>query len=409
MAEVVVTGTGIVSAIGYSTQSFWEKLLTGASGVDFIKSFDVSDCPTRIGAEVDPLVLTNYFSRKMTTRLSKVALLGLLAAKHAIEDAGIEVKTLSEEPMGVFIGCSQGGFVESESFFKSYFDNGRVTPFAILKPMTSASASHISMYFKLHGPLMTIDSACSSANHAIGLAVTMIRSGQIERAIAGGTDTVFSPAVFRNWCTLQAMSQQNTYPQQACKPFSKNRDGTVLGEGAGMVILESKESAKRRGAHILAEVVGYGCSSDAYHITYPNVDGPAIAIQNALNFARLQPEDVDYINAHATGTMVNDLTETLAIKRVFGEHAYRVPISGIKPVVGHTLAASAALEFIACLMALRDNVIPPTINCEVADPDCDLDYVVEGKRKVELRVLMSNSFGFGGSNAVIIVRRFDEG
>lgn len=405
MNRVVVTGVGVASAVGLQVDEFWAKLCQGQSAVAPLRSFDVSEMPTQIGAEVDLPAVQAAFSPKVSSRLSRIAKLACYAAQQAIVDAVGAGNALSAGA-GVFVGASQGGYVESEPFFNSYRDRKAVSPFAILKPMNSAPATNISIQCNLHGPVITIDTACSSANHAIGLAAMMIQSGALSQAVVGGVDTPFSPAVFHNWCALFAMSRQNGDPARACKPFSKNRDGTVLGEGAGMVVLESEASALARGAHIYGEIAGYGQSGDAFHLTQTNADGLATAINHALHQAGIEPQQVDYINAHATATVANDAAESAAIRAVFGPDADQIPVSGIKPVLGHTLAASAAFELIACLLALRDGVIPPTINYEEADPACDLDYVTAGPRPKQLHTCLSNSFGFGGSNAVLVIKQY---
>lgn len=406
MNRVVVTGIGVASAIGLCPEDFWLRLLNGESAVAPLSSIDASEMPTQIGAEVDWPALNAHFPPKAGARLSSISKMGCYAAQQAIADA-VGAGNSLHEGAGVIVGVSQGGFVESEIHFKNYFERKAVSPFAILKPMNSAPATNISIQCNLRGPVLTVDTACSSANHAIGLAAMMIQCGTLKQAVAGGVDRPFSQATFHNWCSLFAMSRQNCHPQQACKPFSKNRDGTVLGEGAGMVVLEAEASARARGAHIYGEIVGYGQSGDAYHLTQSTPDGLAAAMRHALRQACIEPQQVDYINAHATGTVANDVAESAAIRIVFGSAADQIPVSGIKPVLGHTLAASAALELIACLLALRDGMIPPTINYAGADPDCDLDYVTEGARARVLDFCISNSFGFGGSNAVLVLRRYE--
>ncbi len=405
MNKVVVTGIGVASAVGLCVESFWESVVGGQSAVAPLRTLDITDFPTQIGAEIDLQPIEAYLTPRISARLSRVSKLACYAARQAIDDA-VGVGNQLQAGAGVFVGCSQGGYVESEPYFNKYFDRKAISPFTILKPMNSAPATNISIQCNLHGPVITIDTACSSANHAIGLAAMMIQTGVISQAVVGGVDTAFSPAVFHNWCALFAMSRQNDRPQRACKPFSKNRDGTVLGEGAGMVVLESEQSALVRQAHIYGEIAGYGQSGDAHHLTQTNADGLAAAINHALCQAQVAPEEVDYINAHATATIANDSAESAAIKQLFGEYAYHIPISGIKPVLGHTLAASGGLELIACLLAMRDGVVPPTINYEEADPDCDLDYVTEGKRTKTVHTCLSNSFGFGGSNAVLVIKKY---
>ena len=405
MKRVVVTGMGVVSAVGLTPEIFWQRLLTSNSGVRTISSFDVSNYTTKFGACVETSQLDEGSEGKAWQNLSRTCKMAILAARQAVRSAGLDD---SERPgTGSLVACSQAGYVESEPFFKSFFEKGRASPLVFMRSMNSLPATQVSIDLKLTGPVMAIDTACSSANHAIGLAALLIRTGAIQRALAGGVDTPFSPGVFASWCALRALSRENASPQKACKPFSANRDGTVLGEGSGIVVLESEETAIRRGAPILAEVIGYGFSGDAHDAFQPSTEGLSAAILGALKDACLVSPSIDYVNAHATGTTLNDASETEAIKRVFGRHAYTTPISGIKPIVGHTLAASAALEFIACVMAINEGRIPPTANYEDPDPKCDLDYVTEGARHLDVRRCMSISAGFGGSNAVLMLQRYE--
>ncbi len=405
--KVVITGMGVVSAIGSSASKFWEALLSGESGVDQFTLPDTTEYVTGIGAQVKDLESNPSITRKQALRTSRIAQMSLWAAQQALEDAHLNAAEQAK-PVGVFVGCSQGGFVESENFFKLYFEENRTSPWAILKPMNSAPATYLSIECKLRGPCMTIDTACSSTNHAIGMAMNMIRSGQLDVAVVGGTDTVFSPAVYKNWRAMHVLSKSNAAPQRACKPFSRNRDGIVLGEGAGMFVIESEASALRRGAPIQAELRGYGASSDAFHITQPHCEGQTQAMRGALNDAGLAPDQINYICAHATGTTLSDATETRSIKAVFGAHAHRTAISAIKPMVGHTLAASGAMQLASCIGAVQLGWVPPTLNYEEPDPDCDLDYVSEGARQVDVTHCLTNSFAFGGSNAVLVVSRYSQ-
>ncbi|MEM7119283.1 MAG: beta-ketoacyl-[acyl-carrier-protein] synthase family protein [Chloroflexota bacterium] len=403
MNRVLVTGMGLITALGCDPETFWAALLAGKSGAKPVTRFDARSYSTNIGAEIVDFDPAAYFDRKAARRMSRASLLGLYAAKQALQDACLRSRREGER-IGVFIGSSQGGFVESEP----YFFHSKPSPMALLKPMNSAPASNISIQFNLTGPSITMDTACSSASHAIGTAMMMIQSGKIDKAVVGGTDTVFSRDVYRSWCSLGALSRQNDVPEKACKPFSKTRDGTVLGEGSAMLVLEAEHSARKRRAKIYAEVAGYGFSSDAHHITHPTSQGMAAAIEHGLVDAGIAPVEVDYVNAHGTGTQVNDRLETAAFKQVFGDLAYQVPMSGIKAAVGHTLAASGAIEAIACALAIQTGCIPPTINYEEADPDCDLDYVVSGPRSQEVNVCLSNSFAFGGSNVSLVITKYED-
>ena len=293
MQKVVVTGIGLATAAGLQVKPFWERIVAGQSAVASIRTMDVTDFPTQIGAEIDLETIETVLTPKASSRLSRISKFACYAARQAIDDAVGPGGGL-QQSAGVFIGCSQGGYVESEPFFNKHFEKKTVSPYAILKPMNSAPATNVSIQCNLHGPVITIDTACSSANHAVGLASMMIASGNLSQAVVGGVDTVFSPAVFHNWCALYAMTRQNALPAKACKPFSKNRDGTVLGEGAGMVVLESEESALARGAHIYGEIAGYGQSGDAFHLTQSTADGLSAAISHALQQARVCPAEVDY-------------------------------------------------------------------------------------------------------------------
>lgn len=405
MRRAVVTGVGLITAIGNNPHAFWGNLVRRVSGIGPIQGFDVSDCPTRIGAQVTDLKPEARFAPKLASRLSRVSQLGLLAAGEALDSARLAPGEMCT-PVGVWIGCAQGGFVSAEESYREHYSGKPVPTLGVVLSMNSAVASNIAIQHGLRGPLLTIDTACSSAAHAIGLASQAVRAGFVDVAVAGGADTVFSPVPFRGWCALRVMTTLNETPASACKPFSKNRDGMVLGEGAAMVVLEAKDSARARSATILAEVAGYGSTSDAQHITHPAPEGAANAIMLALHDARLTPAEVDYVNAHATGTRINDEVETVAIKTALAEHAYRVAVSGIKQLTGHTLAAAGAIEAVACILSIQNGEIPPTANYDEADPRCDLDYVVEGPRRQHVEVCLSNSFGFGGSNAVLVIRGY---
>jgi 3-oxoacyl-(acyl-carrier-protein) synthase len=290
---------------------------------------------------------------------------------------------------------------------RSFFAEKTVrNPLSIPIAMNNAPATNISMRYDLKGPLLTIDAACASSAHAIGYAYNLIRFGELTMALAGGVDSSLSASLIHAWSSLRALSERNDTPAEACRPFSRDRDGMVLGEGAGILVLESESSARNRGASILAELTGYGATNDSYHLTQPAIDGISKAMLRAVADAALSPNDIDYINAHATATLWNDKIETAAIKRVFGSHASEIPVVGIKAAIGHSIAASGALELISCVLSIRDRVVPPTINLKVPDPECDLYYVSEGARSYDLKHVMSNSFAFGGSNGVLVVSRY---
>lgn len=404
--RVLVTGVGVASPLGCSVPRFWNQLLEGKSGVRRISDIALLHCRTQIGAQVSEYDDRQYFSQKELQRLSKTSQFAIVATTEAIHDAQLKIKSFESSKVAIIIGSSIGGFVASEPFFQDIFTTGTASPLTIPVVMNNAPASNISIRFGIKGPMLTTDAACASSAHAIGYAFNMIRFGLVDAVITGGADSALSPGVIQAWSGLRALSERNDSPEQASRPFSRDRDGIVLGEGSGILILESEESATKRNAKIYAEIIGYGATSDGHHLTQPSSRGNGEAMRLALTDARLPPESIDYINAHATATTWNDKTETTAIKNVFGSHAYKIPIVGIKAAIGHSIGAVASLEFISCMLSIRDGIVPPTINYTERDPECDLDYVVEGKRACEVNHVMSNSFAFGGSNAVLIATRY---
>jgi 3-oxoacyl-[acyl-carrier-protein] synthase II len=341
--------------------------------------------------------------------MSRSSQLGLVAAKQAISEAKLDNGNVNPEEVGVMVGSSIGGYSASDPYFKSFYTQNRLSPFTIPISMNVGPGANVSIKYGFQGPLVDVDAACSTAAHSIGYAYNMIRSGILQTVVTGAADCPFSPAVVAAWQALHAVSTRVDSPAEACRPFSADRDGMVLGEGAGILVLEAESHALKRGAPILAEVKGYGASADSSHLTQPTQTGPTMAMRRALADAELTTDDIDYINAHATGTEWNDKNETRAIKEVFSERAYEIPVVGNKAAIGHSIAGSGALELIGCVLSLRDQVVPPTINYKVPDPECDLDYVTEGSRKMPLKNIMSNSFAFGGSNAVLIVGAYEAG
>jgi len=339
--------------------------------------------------------------------MSRSSQLGLVASEDAIHNAKLDEDLFDREEVGVFVGSSIGGYGASDSYFKSYHTRGRLSPFTIPIAMNIGPGANISIKYGFQGPLVDVDAACSTAAHSIGQAFNMIRHGRLQVVVSGAADSPFSPAVVEAWMALRAVSTLIDPPSEACRPFSADRDGMVLGEGAGILVMEAESHALQRGVPILAEIKGYGASADSSHLTQPTQKGPALAMQRALVDAELTVDDIDYINAHATGTVWNDKNETKAIREIFDERAYKIPVAGNKAALGHSIAGSGALELIGCILSLRDQVIPPTINYKIPDPECDLDYVTEGSRKLPLRNIMSNSFAFGGSNAVLIVGAYE--
>ncbi len=402
LERVFVTGIGIASPLGCGVREFWLNLLAGRTGVKALKDPDFSSLRTRIGAWIDDFDPQEYFGRKLSRRMSRSSQLAVLAADQAISQAGLTDKSVDPQSVAVIIGSSIGGFAASDPFFKEFHVNDYHTPLVIPIVMNNGPSSNVSIKYGFQGPLVNIDAACATGAHAIGYAYDLIRTGSVEIAVTGGADSPFSPGVVAAWCTLRVLSERNDNPQEACRPFSADRDGMVLGEGAGVLVLEARTSALRRGSQILGEIKGYGASSDGHHLTQPSKDGPALAMERALVDAGITAKKVDYINAHATGTIWNDRTETAAIKQVFGAHAFEIPVVGNKSALGHSIGASGALELISCILSLRDQVVPPTINYKIRDPQCDLDYVTDGSRSTRIFHAMSNSFAFGGSNAVLV-------
>jgi 3-oxoacyl-[acyl-carrier-protein] synthase II len=407
--RVVVTGMGVASPLGCSVPEFWEGLLAGKSGVKSLEGTIFSGMETHIGAAVWSYKESQYFDSKEARRMSRSSQLGVVAAQQAIAEARLDGGSVDYPEVGVWIGSSIGGYSASDQFFKSFYTRDRISPFTIPISMNSGPASNVSIKYGFQGPLVTVDAACATAAHSIGSAFNMIRTGGLQVAVTGAADSPFAPAVVAAWAALRAISTREDCPSEACRPFSADRDGMVLGEGAGVLILEAESHALRRGVPILAEIKGYGASADSNHLTQPTQDGPARAMRRALADAGLSLADIDYINAHATGTEWNDRNETRAIKEVFGERAYEIPVVGNKAALGHSIAGSGALELIGCILSLRDQAVPPTINYKVPDPECDLDYVTEGSRQMKLQNIMSNSFAFGGSNAVLIVGAYEPG
>jgi beta-ketoacyl-acyl-carrier-protein synthase II len=398
---------GLASPLGCNITEFWESLLEGRSGVKSLEGGPFSGLQTKIGAMVWDYDESQYFEGKEARRMSRSSQLGIVAADQAISQAKLDDGKVDYPEVGILIGSSIGGFSGAYPFYKSFYERGRLSPFTIPISMNSGPASNVSIKYGFQGPLMNVDAACATAAHSIGYAFNMIRNGSLQVAVTGAADSPFAPAVVAAWAALRAISSREDCPAKACRPFSADRDGMVLGEGAGILILEAESHALRRGVPILAEIKGYGASADSNHLTQPTQDGPVKAMQRALADAGLSLDDIDYINAHATGTIWNDKNETKAIKEVFGEHAYQIPVVGNKAALGHSIAGSGALELIGCILSLCDQVVPPTINYKIPDPECDLDYVTEGMRSLALGNVMSNSFAFGGSNAVLIVGKYE--
>lgn len=405
--RVAVTGIGVVSALGIGVPAFWDRLVAGRSGVGQITRFDPTGFLAQVAAEVPGFDACTYFDETMREMLDPFAQYAIVAADEAWKQSGLTLSEEAQDRAGVAIGSGMGGVVTQDIRYQSLYGKGqtRAHPFSIPRIMNNAAASHVSMRFGLRGPGFSTASACAAAAHAIGEASEMIRAGRADVMVAGGADAPVAPGVIRCWEAMRVLAPaQNGEPARACRPFSRDRLGMVLGEGAGVVVLESWEHASARGAIILAELAGYGATADAGHLTQPGVHSPARAIAIALAQAELQPEEVQYVNAHGTGTRLNDSTETNVLKRAFGDHAKKLAISSTKAMHGHAMGASGALEMVATVMALRNGVVPPTVNYTEPDPECDLDYVPNTARQQPLRAAISNSFAFGGLNAVLAVR-----
>lgn len=408
--RVVVTGLGVVTPLGSDVSTFWSNLTAGKSGISMIDELDVSDYPVKIGGVVRDFEPEKYIDKKEVRRFDKFAQFGIGAAAQAIEDSGLKITPENAENVGVLIGSGIGGIHTLLENYRILLERGprRVSPFVVPMMIANMASGQISIMFGAKGPNAAPVTACATGSHAIGDAFKIIQRGSAECMIAGGAEAAITDLALAGFSNAKALSTRNDEPEKASRPFDLNRDGFVMAEGAGVLVLESLDHAIARGAKIYGEVIGYGMSGDAYHVTAPEPEGKgaAQAMRQALNDANLSPEDVDYINAHGTSTDMGDKLETLAIKNVFGEHARRLMVSSIKSMTGHTLGAAGGVEGVATLLSLRDGIIPPTINLETPDPDCDLDYVPNVARKADIEIALSNSFGFGGHNAVVAFKKY---
>jgi 3-oxoacyl-[acyl-carrier-protein] synthase II len=400
-----------VAPNGIGVEAFWESLVNGVSGIDHITRFDASRHDTKIAAEVkgfDPLL---YMEKKEVKKMDRFIHYALAGAIMAVDDAQLTVKDNERSRIGVLIGTGMGGIPGLEETHKTLLEKGpdRISPFFIPSIITNLAAGHIAIRFGLRGPNSCVSTACASGNHAIGESFELIRRGMADVMFAGGTEAVISPLTIGGFGAMKALSTRNDAPQRASRPFDKGRDGFVMGEGAGTLILEELDHALQRGARIYAELKGYGMSADAYHMTAPEPEGSGAmaSMLLALEAAGLHPEEVDYINAHGTSTQAGDASETKAIKKVFGDHAYRLAVSSIKSMTGHLLGAAGGVESVATVLTLHHGVIPPTINYDEPDPECDLDYVANKARQTKVRVAINNSFGFGGTNATLVFKRYE--
>ena len=412
-SRVVITGLGVITAIGAGKEAFWEGLRTGTCGIKRVHKFDPTPYPTQFAAQLNVFDFSPYIDQKWLRRMDLTSQMAVSAAKMAVKDSAMDLDQEDRERIGVVVGTAMAGHAFMLEQHDVYKEKGpmRINPFTALTVFPDAPASFISIELGLYGPSFSLATACSSALDAVGYAFNAIRKGELDVILMGGAEATVFPQAFSAFCMLRAMSQRNDDPEGASRPFDKERDGFVLGEGAGMLVLEDLEHAKRRGAHIYAEIVGFGMTCDAYHMTAPEPSGRQAtrAIQIALKDAGVKPTDINYINAHGTSTPLNDKTETMVIKQVFGQHAYKVPVSATKSMIGHLIGAAGAVELIATTLAMEHQVIPPTINYEIPDPECDLDYVPNVARKATIDYALKNSFGFGGKNSALVIKTYEKG
>ena len=409
--RVVVTGMGFVTPLGTGLENVWELMLQGKSGIGPITRFDVSRHETKIAGEIKNFNPEEYVSHKEVKKMDLFIHYSLAATKVAVDDAKLDMTKEQSDRVGVFVGTGLGGLPTLEKYHQILMERGpdRISPFFIPMLIANLAPGQIAIQHGMKGPNLCVVTACATGSHCIGEASRIIQYGDADVMVAGGTEANLTPLTVGGFNAMKALSLRNDEPEKASRPFEKSRDGFIVGEGAGTVILEELEHARARGARIYAEVIGYGYNADAYHITAPAPDGEGFArcMRMALNDARISPDEVDYINAHGTSTKLNDYTETLAIKEVFGDRARKIPVSATKSMTGHLLGAAGAVEAVVSILSLRDQICSPTINYEEPDPECDLDYVPNVARKQAMNVALSNSFGFGGTNATLLFRRFE--
>ncbi len=410
--RVVITGYGLVTPLGIGFREPWERLIKGESGIDYITRFDASTMKSKIAGEVKDFNPRDYIDPKDAKRMDLFTQFAMAAAKLALEMSGLEITEENAGRIGVLVGAGLGGLETFERFHKRLIQTNnpkKVSPFFIPMLISNMASGQIGIRWGAKGPSISISTACATGSHSIGYALRTIQYGDADVMITGGAEAAISPVSVSGFDAMRALADLKDDPKKASRPFDKERTGFVIAEGCGIIILETLEHAKQRGAEIYGELVGFGQSADAYHIAAPspNGEGPTRCMTNALSDAGISPEDIDYINAHGTSTPLNDLAETQAIKNVFKDHAYKIPISSNKSMIGHLLGAAGAVEAIFTMLTLREGIIPPTINYEHPDPECDLDYVPNVAREAKLQYAISNSFGFGGTNASLILKRFD--
>jgi 3-oxoacyl-[acyl-carrier-protein] synthase II len=410
--RVVITGVGAISPIGNTAAEFWQGLLAGKSGIGLITRFDAAEYDAKIAGEVKGFDPTVFIDKKEARRMDRFTQFAIAAAKMALDDSGMDMEKEDKSRIGSYVGSGIGGMDTLHDQYKTLFEKGpnRISPFFIPMMIANMAAGQVSIAFGLQGPSSCVVTACATGTNCIGDAMKVIQRGDADVMVAGGTEAAISPAGMAGFCSMKALSTRNDAPEKASRPFEKDRDGFVMGEGSGIVILESLEHALARGARIYAELAGYGTNADAYHVTAPAPEGAQAArcMELAIKDAGLQITDVDYINAHGTSTPLNDKNETLGIKRLFGDHARNIAVSSIKSMTGHLLGAAGGIECVATALTVANDMMPPTINYDNPDPELDLDYVPNQARAKVVKVALSNSFGFGGHNATLLVKKFEQ-
>jgi 3-oxoacyl-[acyl-carrier-protein] synthase II len=415
--RVVITGMGAITPLGLNVEETWQGMVEGRSGVDHITLFDASRFPTTFAGEVKDFDPTNYMSAKEARRIARATQFSLATAMEAMADAGLERFLEAESGdglarrSGALLGTSYGGFGAAEDAIRDYYKRGlaRVNPFALAASLPNMVTSHVCLRYNIQGYTSTVTTACAAGTQAIGEAAEVIRRGKVDLMLAGGLEAVITEVVLAGFSAMRAISTRNDDPAGASRPFDAERDGFVLGEGAAVFVLERRPHAVERGARIYAEVLGYGVSADTYHVAQPDPQGryAQMAMRGALEDAEVSMDEVDYINAHGTSTSLGDVAETVAIKKLFGERAYEIPISSTKSMIGHALGGAGAIEALACVQAIRTGIIHPTVNLQTLDPSCDLDYVPNQARQADVRIVLSNSFGLGGQNACLVLGRYE--
>ncbi len=412
MRRVVVTGLGPVTSIGIGKEEYWNSLIEGKSGISHITKFDTEGYTTTIGSEVKEFDPEKYIDKKEAKRMDRFAQFAIAGTQLALEDSGLDLDNIDKRRVGVILGSGVGGIETLEAEHTKLMKRGakRVSPFFIPMMISNMGPGQITMLYGFKGPSFTITTACASGNHAIGESFRMIQRGGADIVVTGGSEAAVSPISVAGFCSMKALSKRNEEPEKASRPFDKDRDGFVIGEGAGILILEELEHALNRNAHIYGEIIGYGATSDAYHVTAPDpeAEGATVAMKLAMEDAGIDYKLVDYINAHGTSTYYNDKLETLAIKKAFKDHAYKLKISSTKSMTGHLLGAAGGIEAIATVLAMEKGIIPPTINLETPDPECDLDYTPNKACAMEVNYALSNSLGFGGHNCTILFKKYKD-